>query len=166
MNFGPTPATRFIHDSVGFSYRMSNIQAAIACGQLEQIDICLNKRRENGVCYDRMFANVKGVITPSYRDCATCMYWVYPIMFAEESIVHRVQQMLEEHGIESRRFFGSISQQPFMAQFAPHDKCPVADDAWARGLLLPIHSDLCQDDVIRVVEAVKRCLEVLSNAKS
>ena len=58
------PARRYYHPEVGFNYRMTNIQAAIGCAQLEQVDAILARRKAIAAAYDAGLTGVEGLTRP------------------------------------------------------------------------------------------------------
>jgi perosamine synthetase len=73
----------YVHGAVGYNYRMPNINAAIACAQLEQLDGFLARKREIAVTYANGLANRAGFGAHPAADWATPTYWLYTIVVNE-----------------------------------------------------------------------------------
>jgi perosamine synthetase len=69
----------YIHNEVGFNYRMTNIQAAIGCAQLEKIESYIEKKRDNFALYEETLINEDGlrlIVEPEY---ASSNHWFYTL---------------------------------------------------------------------------------------
>ena len=69
--------TRFIHDGVGYTYLMSNMQAAVGLASLEEIHQSIAKKRAMAALYRRHLSGVAGLILPVEKSWATNVYWMY-----------------------------------------------------------------------------------------
>merc|ERR1719261_1452265 len=72
---------RFVHDDLGWNYRMTNLQAALGLAQLENLDKAVVRKREIGRLYSELLKDCPGLILPSDRNDAgeTNIYWVYAV---------------------------------------------------------------------------------------
>jgi len=161
---------RFIHNELGYNYRMTNIQAAIGCAQLEQIEKLIALRIKNAHCYNQLFKASglvgKGITLPSEKPWAKNVYWMYGILIDEKTFgISKDQLMteLEKQGIQTRSFFYPMHQQPmFVNKKYPNglsdadlrDHYPVADRLAQEGLYLPSSSHLTEEQIKTVVDAV------------
>ncbi|MEK7153696.1 MAG: DegT/DnrJ/EryC1/StrS family aminotransferase, partial [Patescibacteria group bacterium] len=75
---------RFIHNSIGYNYRMTNIQAAIGCAQMEKIGEFLNAKRENFEIYRECLAGVQGLTFIEEPPYACSNYWYYTLLVDEK----------------------------------------------------------------------------------
>ncbi|GAB6275361.1 MAG: DegT/DnrJ/EryC1/StrS family aminotransferase [Peptococcaceae bacterium] len=154
-----SPEKRFLHNSIGFNYRMTNIQAAIGLGQLEKIDDLIAARRRNAYYYNRLLKDLPGITLPVERKEAKNVYWMYGILIEDEFGLSRDELMfkLKEKGIETRTFFYPMHQQPAfqeMGLFAG-EKYPVAEALSQKGLYLPSGSGLKKEEIEAVCQAIK-----------
>ena len=77
---------RFNHDDIGWNYRFSNIQAAIGCGQLKNINWIVNRKREIGKrYYDKLKSNKNIIIQTPSKKYAKNIYWVFGILIKKKS---------------------------------------------------------------------------------
>ena len=154
------PQKRFVHEDLGWNFRMSNLQAALGCAQLERLDAFIARKRNMGARYDRLLAGVPGIQRPlTSTPWAKNIYWVYGLVLdnslpfdAEEAM-----RRLVAKGIGCRPFFWPMHEQPVfrrMGLFAG-ESYPVAERIARRGFYLPSGLALSESQMDRVVDAVK-----------
>jgi perosamine synthetase len=148
------PKRRYYHPEVGFNYRMTNIQAAIGCAQLEQAEAILTRRKEIAATYEEGLAGVAGLTRPPAQPWAENVYWMYSVLVEPAFGLHRdaVQAGLRERGIDSRPFFVPLHELPPYRQDAPF---PVATALAAKGLNLPSGTGLRSDEIAQVCDALR-----------
>lgn len=152
---GMDPSRRYWFPVVGYNYRMTNLQAAVGLAQLERIEQRLAERQQVAAWYDRHLAPLEDfLIRPSAQPWARHVYWLYSVVLRETVPLERdeVAAALEERGIETRPVFWPVHLLPPYAPAA--NRLPVAEEIARRGLSLPTHSLLTEDDVARVAEAL------------
>ena len=120
----------FLHDEVGYNYRMPNINAALGCAQLEQIDRFLCLKRALAGEYQKAFSGMSGIrffTEPSY---AKSNYWLNTLILSEENTPLR-DLILEEtnrQGIQTRPAWTLMSRLPMFSD------CPRMDLSTAESL--------------------------------
>jgi perosamine synthetase len=153
------PLRRFVHEELGYNFRMSNVQAALGVAQVERLSDTVKRKREIGLRYNRLFADCSEFTIPvaatAYADNA---YWVYGLVLRGELPFNAldVMQKLAERGIETRPFFWPMNKQPvFLKQGLFHDvHCPVAEFIGERGFYLPSGSNLSAEQLERIAHEV------------
>ena len=162
LAYGPA-TNRFMHEAVGFNYRMPNVLAALGCAQLENIDQVIEMKRKMAEVYRRGFGDLAMVQLPVEKEYAKSVYWMYQIVLGG-AWTGRRQEMttaLKEKGIETRDGFVPFNQQAIFLQsgLVREADCPVANHVAANALYLPsgpvFHSDE-QEYVIDVVRSSYR----------
>jgi len=142
---------RFLHDMVGYNYRMTNIQAAIGLAQLERLDEFAEMRRKNAQLYNELLGEVKGITTPVEKDYAKNVYWMYSITVGKEFGMTRDELMkrLAEKGIETRAFFIPVHKQPAFLEMGlfKEESYPVSEEISQTGLYLPSSSGLKEEEI-------------------
>jgi perosamine synthetase len=143
------PGRRYHHTEIGFNYRMTNIQAAIGCAQLEEIDLILDRRKSLAALYDEELAGIPGLRLPPRAPWAEPVCWLYSVLIEPGFGARRdaVAAGLRDHGIDSRPFFVPLHEQP------PHrdgGAFPVAERLSRSGLSLPSATGIAPGDVGRV----------------
>jgi perosamine synthetase len=158
-NLGFNRDRRFLHDAVGFNYRMTNVQAAIGLAQLENVDQYVALRRRHGASYTALLRDVEGLRLPVERPWARNAYWMYGIVVEDGFGCSRddLRTGLAERGVETRTFFIPMHEQPVFHQqdLFCNEHYPVASDLGRRGLYLPSSTGLTDADLAYVVDAVR-----------
>lgn len=147
---------RYWFPVIGFNYRMTNVAAAIGLAQLERIDHHLKKRKTIAEYYDRHLASLSDrIILPTADPWVDHAYWMYTIVLRTNVLKSRDQVMrdLDDTGIETRPVFYPMHVLPPYRDAAP-GPFPRADFCGSRGISLPTHGRLTEQDVDRVVEAL------------
>jgi perosamine synthetase len=149
----------FWHKYIGYSFRLTNMQAAVGLAQTEQMDKFVTWRRDNAALYTSLFRDVPGLTTPVEEPWAQNVYWMYGILVEDEFGISRdeLRRRLAAQGIETRTFFIPMHLQPIYYADYKGERYPVAEDLCRRGLYLPSASALTRREIERVVEAVKAC---------
>ena len=155
---GMDPTRRYWFPVVGYNYRMTNIEAAIGLAQMEGIGQALSDRDKLAAWYNDALADLQDkIILPKQQPWAKPVHWMYNI-FLQDGDGHKrdgVMRKLDEMGIETRPVFYPMHVLPPYQEDAAY---PVAD-LWAqRGINLPTHQHLTQDDIQRIHEALKIAL--------
>ncbi len=149
---------RYVHDEVGFNYRMPNVLAAIGLAQLERADEYLAMRRANAARYDALLAGQRGISTPPNEPWTTNSFWMYGVLIGDDFGISRdeVMKSLKAAGIETRSFFVSMHRQPALAKYGcdVSGEYPVTDDLARRGLYLPSSSGLTEAQATRIVSTL------------
>ncbi|MEV4531817.1 DegT/DnrJ/EryC1/StrS family aminotransferase [Streptosporangium sp. NPDC049304] len=136
----------FIHKKLAYNFRMTNMQAAVALAQLEQIDeiLAIRKRIENH--YDSGLEGIEGLTLMPPRD----VLWMYDIRAERRQ---ELREFLTDAGIETRLFFQPMSRQPMY--FNPDWPTLNAARFAADGLYLPTDPGLSEADQDFVIEKVR-----------
>lgn len=157
------PQQRFIHEELGWNYRMSNVQAAIGVAQLEQLDNFVQRKRHMGEQYTKAFQDLVDVQLPLAKtDSAENIYWVYGLVLGDcHPSVADVMQHLKQKGIGTRPFFWCMHEQPIfrkMGLFA-NVYCPVAERLSRQGFYIPSGLGLTEEGIKQVIHAVQEVLQ-------
>ena len=101
----------FIHDEVGFNYRMPNLNAALGCAQLETLDLFISKKRELALQYEAFFKDTDFIFVkePSY---AESNYWLNAIICESSETKQQLLTELNDAGIMSRPLWGLMHKLP------------------------------------------------------
>ncbi len=134
----------FWHQYVGYNFRMTNLQAAVGCAQLERIEHMIQLRKKNATLYKQYLAGVQGIQLPVEKKDVENTYWMFGIVLDESFPLSRDQlrQKLAEQSIETRTFFIPLHLQPIYFDSKYLSAYPVANMLCQRGLYLPSSSTL------------------------
>lgn len=158
--FGPE---RFVHEHLGFNYRMTNIQAAIGAAQCERFTDKIRRKREIADCYDELLDGARGITTQACATECEPVCWMYGVVLDKSfgRSKEEVRNRLEASGIETRSFFIPMNRQPVyqgggrLPDF--RGIYPVSERLGERGFYLPTGLDLTRDDQEYVVEKLLDC---------
>ncbi|MEI6440994.1 MAG: DegT/DnrJ/EryC1/StrS family aminotransferase [Alphaproteobacteria bacterium] len=156
---GMDPLRRYWFPVVGYNYRMTNIAAAIGLAQMERIDEHLAMRQRVAAGYHQRLANMGDVlILPVSENWAGHVYWMYTVLIMQPDRTPRdsVIEALEEAGIESRPIFYPMHVMPPYAEQS--GDYPNAGWCAERGINLPTHGGLSEEDLDRVVATLIKAL--------
>jgi perosamine synthetase len=132
----------FVHDEIGFNYRMPNLNAALGCAQLEQLGGFLAKKRVLAAAYDRAFADIPGVHFAREPEGTTSNYWLNAILLDKA------------HAGQRDEVLGALNAAGFGAR-----------PAWTLMHRLPMFSASPRGD-LRVAESIERRLINLPSSAS
>lgn len=154
---------RFVHEELGWNFRMSNLHAALGLAQLEQLDCHIKRKRWMGSQYRKRLSAVQGLKLPLAEcDYAENIYWVFGIQIEDDVTVdaNHVMRELRSRGIGSRPFFWCMHEQPvfFRMGLFKEQRHPVAETMARRGLYLPSSATLTEAQIDRVAKAVSEIM--------
>ena len=158
-----SPKKRYVHEELGYNFRMTNLQAAIGCAQLERIDETVVKKRHIGHLYNELLKDVEGIQKPIEKtEYADNIYWVYGMVLDDSVKVDAEEFMkrLGAEGIGCRGFFWGMHEQPVFKKMHIFDgeHYPNAERLARRGFYIPSGLNLTDDDQEYVVEKLKKVL--------
>ena len=147
-----------IHAAVGYNYRLTNVQAAIGCAQLERLEQFVAAKRRIAARYAEALAGLPGIEPMSEAPWAQATYWMYTIL-VDASLYGRgsreLQRALAAEGIQTRPLWQPLHLSPaHRGSFAR--ACPVAQHVCDGALSLPCSTGLAEDDQERVIAALRR----------
>lgn len=153
---GMSTTQRYFHPMLGYNYRMTNLQGALGCAQLERLSSFLDRRKELWHTYSNWFRQNE-IEFQTTSPNVTHGHWMFTILTPPGVDRDAVMQFLDEEGIETRPAFIPMHRLPM---YADTHLYPISNSVSARGINLPTHAALSEDDLIRVctatVEAIRR----------
>lgn len=157
------PEQRFVHDELGWNFRMTNLQAAVGLAQLERLDEFVARKRRMGALYTRLLADVAGIQLPlPETDFAQNIYWVYGLVLDDDVSFDAKDAMarLGDRGVGSRPFFWPMHEQPVLRKMGLFlDECyPVAERIARRGFYIPSGIALTEEQITTAATAVRGIL--------
>lgn len=162
-NLAHSPGRRFVHEELGFNYRLTNLQAAVGLAQLERLDASIVRKRRMGKFYTTNLAGTPGLEFPPARtEYADNIYWVYGMVLKDDVPLDAAAMMakLGERNVGTRPFFWGMHEQPVfrrMGWFAD-DRHPTTERISRRGFYVPSGLAITEQQQQRVVEAVRGVL--------
>ena len=154
---------RFVHHELGNNFRMTNIQAAIGCAQLEQIDQFVKHKRQIGQIYSDILDSSELITCPKQKTpYSENIYWVYGVIISKKINLEAKELMisLKKMGIGTRPFFWPLHKQPILKKMGlfRNESYPVAEFFSKKGFYLPSGTGITFDEV---KESAHKLLEVL-----
>ena len=158
------PAKRFVHDELGYNFRMTNMQAALGVAQLERLDEFVARKRRMGARYTEMLAAVEGLeLMPAKTEYAENIYWVFALVLKESVPFDGKEAIrrLAQAGIGTRPFFWPMHEQPVFQGMGlfQGERHPVAERIARRGFYIPSGMALTDAQQATVVAAIKELIE-------
>lgn len=102
----------FVHDEIGYNYRMPNINAALGCAQLEQIDDILANKRETAEAYKEFFKGKESITFFSEREDTTTNYWLNAILLNDKKEQTRFLEFTNDNGVMTRPIWELMNRLP------------------------------------------------------
>ena len=154
------PKKRFVHEELGYNFRMTNLQAAVGLAQVERLHEFVQRKRRIGMRYTESLKEVEGLeLMPECTNYADNIYWVYGIVLKDEMPFDAEEMMrkLGKKGIGSRPFFWPMHEQPVFHKMGlfRNERHPVAERLARRGLYIPSGMALTDRQMEQVAKAVK-----------
>lgn len=145
---------QFWPDVVGFKYRLSNIQAAIGCAQIERIDELIASKRAVFEGYQTGLSDLPLTMNPEPTGTVNG-FWMPTIVSEDRAGLDRDELIsaLQASGIDARVFFWPLSMLELPGLSAA--STPIAHSTSSRGLNLPSYHELQPGDLTRVIDAVR-----------
>ncbi len=147
---------QFWPDEIGFKYKMSNIQAAIGCAQVERIHELIAGKRRIFLSYQERLDGLPLAMNPEPPQTVNG-FWM-PTIVCNDDVIFDRDAMLRDfaaHDIDGRVFFWPLSSLPM---FIPQREHVVSFNLFGRALNLPSYHDIHDAEIDRVCEAVARHL--------
>jgi perosamine synthetase len=154
---------RFIHEEIGFNYRLTNMQAALGVAQLEQIEDIIIKKRWIGNIYNELLKDLDMINLPLNKtNYCENIYWVYAITLKDNCDKTAKQVMNELHELEigTRPFFFPMHKQPIFNKkgLFLNEKLPYSEKLYQKGFYIPSGLALTEDQIREVSSALHKVL--------
>lgn len=156
----------YIHNEVGYNYRMTNLQGALGVAQMEELPEFIERKQKNYSVYRELLQDSKtGYLLP-FREGTESNKWFYSYVLDRNVVKAELRDIiteLEKEGVQTRAIWGLIHEQK------PYADCTAfqiqkATDYSRRVINLPCSTNLKEEDIVFVVQALQRVLEKLSQA--
>tara|TARA_Y100000591_G_C21655822_1_gene605246 strand:- start:243 stop:899 length:657 start_codon:yes stop_codon:yes gene_type:complete len=157
---------RFNHDDIGWNYRLTNVQAAIGCGQLKNISWILKRKREIGRRYSALLKeNFKIYIQDTKNKFSKNIYWVFGVIIKPNFRIKReyVMRELLKNKIQTRPFFTPMHKQKVfkkMKIFSKKEKYPNSEFISKNGFYLPSGVGIKNFEIDYICKTLNRILKI------
>lgn len=155
----------YIHDEVGYNYRMTNLQAALGVAQMEELQEFIGRKKSNYEVYRELFDGFEyGTLMP-FRDGTSSNKWFYSLNIDRTRITASMREIivaLHAQGIETRAIWGLINEQkPYEGEETY--KLEKAPYYASRILNIPSSTQITEEEIRYVAGKVKQLLGSLAN---
>ena len=155
----------YIHNEIGYNYRMTNVQAALGAAQMEELPEFIRRKQENYARYQAAFRGFKLASLMPFREGTSSNHWFYSLCIDRSRITAPMRGIitaLEEKGIQTRAIWGLISEQkPYRGDTAYRlEKAPYYAE---RVLNLPCGTQITEEEIAYVANEAKKLLRELAD---
>jgi perosamine synthetase len=149
---------RYLHEILGYNYRMTAIAAAIGLCQLGKLEEFINKRIRNAKFLTGRLGGIKGLVPPQVRPDVKHVFHQYTVRVTQDFGIPRdeLRQKLMNKGIATEIYYPlPIHKQPLYQSLGYNDHLPSSEKAARAVLSLPVHPSLTKEDLENVVRAIQ-----------
>jgi perosamine synthetase len=160
----------YIHNDIGFNYRLSNVLCAIGLAQLEKADFYRICRIKNSHLYKKYLRNIPGIIFQKDTKKGLNVHWMNSIIIDEKIFGHSrddLMAFLDEMLIETRLLFTGMHRQPSLKKYLGNPEesgqYPVSDNLADNGFYLPSGSALTKEGIESICGSIQSFYESSSD---
>lgn len=157
----------YIHNDIGYNYRMTNVQAALGVAQMEELSLFINRKKNNYQKYKNLFEGFDLASLMPFRDGTSSNMWFYSLVINRNRVKASMREIITEltkYGVQTRAVWGLINEQKPYANDVTYelDRAPYYA---CRILNIPSSTQINDDDIVYVTEMVKNVLGAFDNEK-
>lgn len=158
-NHGSTE--KYLHEILGYNFRMTDINAAIGIEQLKKLPEFTRIRQENASYLSKRLSKLDGIITPSVKDKCSHVFHQYTTRVVHPSVSRdELGDALRRKGVETAIYYPMpIYKQPLYRNLGYRDELPMAEKVSKEVLSLPVHPGLLKEDRDYVCDAIEESLD-------
>lgn len=155
----------YIHNEIGYNYRMTNLQAALGVAQMEKLPEFIRRKQKNYDRYEELFKGFDLGKLEKFRSGVSSNKWFYSLNINRDKVKVSLRDIitsLEKKGIQTRAIWGLINEQiPYMREKTYRlEKAPFYAE---RILNIPCSTQIKEEEIIYVAEQIKDLLKELSD---
>lgn len=158
-NFCYGKQQKFMHEDIGYNYRLSNISSALGLGQFHRIDKIIENKRYIYERYKKNLSGLHGFHIPVIRPWAKSVMWMFNAYLSSEFGITRdeLMQKLKSRGVETREAFVPINKQKIFLEkgFVKEEDCPVANYIMDNGMYFPSGLNLSDEEIDYVCSSIR-----------
>lgn len=151
----------YLHDDIGFNYRMSNVVAAIGLAQVEKADEYRSMRIRNNALYRELLSNIPGIMFQPLMDDYLNVSWMNTILVDPKEYGHtkdELREHLKQLGIDTRLLFEGMHRQPSLKHYGCNceENYPITEHLTSSGLYLPSASNISVENIEHICQTIKQ----------
>ena len=154
----------YIHNEIGYNYRMTNFQAALGVAQMEELPEFIRRKNSNYDLYMKLFEGFEMGKLVSFREGTASNKWFYSLEINKDKIKASMREIidaLEKRGVQTRAIWGLINEQiPYRREITY--KLEKAPYYAARILNFPSTTQITEDEIKYVAEQIKEALRTFA----
>ena len=147
----------YVHHTVGYNYRLTNVQAAMGCAQMERLDEYIAAKRRIAAEYVGALADLEGFVPMCEAPWASSVFWMFTILLGIPGCALTSREMLarlQASNVQSRPLWQPLHRSPAHAGSQAIGG-GVADRLFASALSLPCSVDLTDAQLAKVVAVIR-----------
>lgn len=156
---GMNKSKKYWHDEIGFNFRMTAMQASVGLGQLSRREEVLGWRHGLRDAYDARFLSNNQLTFQAQEDHIESVCWLYSFLLPNAASREKAIELGAETAIDLRPFFNCLPIMPAFKPFDNGNKFPVAVDVAGRGVNLPTHRFIGEQEIGRIEKVVNKVLD-------
>lgn len=150
----------YIHNEVGYNYRMTNLQAALGVAQMEKLPEFIRRKQANWELYKKLFEGFELGKMIGFREGTVSNKWFYSLEINRDRVTDSMREIiteLEKRGVQTRAIWGLINEQ---VPYENEDtyKLEKAPYYAARILNFPSSTQITEEEIVYVVDQIKDVL--------
>ncbi len=159
MCFSLDAPRNYIHDDIGFNYRISNIHSAIGLAQVEKADMYRSLRIRNASIYSKYLKDTPGIILQKTKENVLNVHWMNAIIVDSQKYGRTRDELiieLNKKNIDTRLLFVGMNKQPALVDFGckMSGAYPTTDWLTQNGFYLPSSSNLKEETIINICDII------------
>ena len=163
LSFSKSYFDRYNHDDIGWNYRMTNMQAALGCGQLKSINKIVKRKREIGNLYYKHLKKNKHLLFQENKNSySKNIYWVFGVLLKKNSRSKRdfLMRTLLRNKIDTRPFFLSMNKQKIFKKMKIFSKSKMPNSEYLsnNGFYLPSGLGISDSEIRYVCTTLNQLL--------
>jgi perosamine synthetase len=150
----------YVHNAVGYNYRLTNVLAAMGCAQMEQLDEFVKAKRAIAKRYQESLSSLPGIALPEEAEWAFSTFWMYTVLIDEKKSgigSRELLRKLEARKIQARPLWQPIHRSP-AHKLSENAVCPNSDVLCEQALSLPCSVGLTRSAQLHVIEIMASLL--------
>lgn len=147
------------YPTVGYNYRLTDIQAAVGLEQLKRLPDIVSRRRALAARYATVLSDIEGLQLPVEPPWAHTNWQSYCVRLPRQCDQRQVMQALLDEGISTRRGIMCSHREPAYADQPPRHRLTQSEAAQDHCILLPLYPEMTEGQLIQVADALQRACQ-------